>query len=390
MKNALLSAVLLSTLAACSCKSGKDAEAVKEEAHHDDAEGHDELPRQVKLADAEARRAGIKTAPVKRGALASTLSLTGEIVAEPDRTARLSSATPGRLEQVLFNEGSTVKRGDVMATVRVPDVGRLRGAYAAAGSRARAARTNAARLAELKASGLGSEQALVDAEADAKAQEAELHALGEQLSAIGVNADSGGGFIVALRAPLSGVVVSRDAVVGQPITPEAVLATVVDLSEVWFLGRIFEKDLTRLKAGANAEIELNAFPKEHFHGAVDYVSQQIDPAARTLTARIRVSNADLRLRLGLFGRAHVEQGDASTVTPQLVVPRDAIVDVGGKSVVFIKAADGDFVMHEVTVGDSAMDDVQILSGVSEGEEVVVSGVFTLKSLLLKSTLAEDE
>ena len=137
-------------------------------------------------------------------------------------------------------------------------------------------------------------------------------------------------------------------------------------------------------------MQLNAFPDEHFHGTVDYVSQQIDPAARTLTARIRVPNDGRRLRLGLFGRAHVEFDDASAVTPQLVVPRDALVDVGGKTVVFIKAAEGDFVMHEVTLGDSAMDDVQILSGVREGEEVVVSGVFTLKSLLLKSTLAEDE
>ena len=387
MKNFLLGVLLLSS--ACVCKKAIDAPA-PEEAHRHEDEGHGELPRQLKLSAEEIKRAGIKTAVVKRAALVSTLSLTGEIVAEPDRTARLSSATAGRLEQVLFNEGSTVTRGDVMATVRVPDVGRLRGAYAAAGSRARAARTNAERLAQLKASGLGSEQALVDAEADAKAQEAEVHALGEQLSAMGVNADSGGGFIVALRAPISGVVVSRDAVVGQPITPEAVLATVVDLSEVWFLGRIFEQDLAKLRVGAKAEVQLNAFPEEHFHGAVDYVSQQIDPTARTLTARVRVSNEGLRLRLGLFGRAHIELTDSSETTPQLIVPRDALIDVGGKSVVFIKAADGDFVMHEVRPGDSAMDDVQILSGIEQGEEVVTSGVFTLKSLVLKATLSEDE
>ena len=390
MKTLLLGVVFLSTLEACSCKQALSEQPVPAGAHRDEGEGHGELPRQLQLSEDEIHRAGIKTAVVRRAALASTLSLTGEVVAEPDRTARLSSATPGRLEQVLFNEGSNVKRGEVMATVRVPDVGRLRGAYAAAGSRARAARTNAGRLAALKGSGLGSEQALVDAEADAKAQEAEVRALAEQLAAMGVNADLGGGFIVALRAPLSGVVVSRDAVVGQPITPEAVLATVVDLSEVWFLGRIFEQDLAKLRAGAKAEVELNAFPGEHFHGAVDYVSQQLDPAARTLTARVRVSNDELRLRLGLFGRAHIELTDASKVTAQLIVPRDALVEVGGKPVVFIKAPDGDFVMHAVTRGDSAMDDVQILSGIDEGEEVVISGVFTLKSLLLKATLTESE
>lgn len=385
-----LAAVLLVSLVGCSCRKGEAlAPAAEEATAH--PEGHEELPRQLKLSAEDLLRSGIRTAPVKRAALASTVVLTGEIVPQPDRTAKLSSTTPGRLEQVSFNEGSVVKRGEVMATVRVPDVGRLRGAFAAASARAKAARANAERLAALKTSGLGAEQAVVDAEADARAQDAEARALGEQLTAIGINADSGTGFLVALRAPLSGVVVMRDAVIGQPITSEHVLASIVDLSEVWFLGRVFEKDLAKLRAGAKAEVQLNAFPEEHFHGAVDYLSQQIDPTARTLTARIRVANADLRLRLGLFGRAHVELAEASTATPQLVVPRDALVDVGGKPVVFIKAAPaGDFVMHEVRLGDSAMDEVQVLSGISEGEEVVISGVFTLKSLLLKSTLAEDE
>lgn len=385
-----LGLTLLLLLDACSCKKDAPEPNSGEEQHRDD-EGHDELPRQLEVSPSVVAQSGIRTVPVRRAALASTLTLTGEIIPEPDRTARLSSATSGRLEQVTFNEGSVVKRGDVMATVRVPDVGRLRGSFAAAIARARASRSNAERLTALQTSGLGAEQAVVDAEAEASAQEAEVHALGEQLKAIGVNAGSGAGFIVALRAPISGVVVARDAVVGQPITPEHVLGSIVDLSEVWFLARIFEKDLVKLRAGAAAEVELNAYPDEHFHGVVDYVSQQIDPVARTLTARVRISNDEKgRLRLGLFGRAHIDVGEPTQAAPQLVVPRDAILDVGGKPVVFVKAPDGDFVLHHVTLGDSAMDDVQVLSGVSEGEEVVISGGFTLKSLLLKSTLSEDE
>lgn len=385
----LLTAMLWVSSIGCTCREADAPAPATVEAHRDE-DGHDALPRQLELSADAIARAGIRTATVRRVALASTMVLTGELVAQPDRTAKLSSTTPGRLEQVRFNEGSVVKRGEVMASIRVPDVGRLRGAFSAASARAKAARANAGRLAALKTSGLGSEQAVVDAEADAHAQEAEATALGEQLSALGVNADSGTGFLVALRAPLSGVVVMRDAVVGQPISPEHVLGSIVDLSEVWFLGRVFEKDLAKLQVGAKVEVQLNAFPGEHFHGTVDYLSQQIDPAARTLTARIRVANADLRLRLGLFGRAHVELGDASTLTPQLVVPRDALLEVGGKPVVFVKATDGHFVMHEVTPGDSAMDDVQVLSGLTEGEEVVIGGGFTLKSLLLKATLAEDE
>lgn len=360
-------------------------------AEHTDEQQHDELPRQLRVTDEVQRQAGIATELTKRQPLAVTVSLPGEVVAEPDRSAKVSAAFAGKLEQVSFNEGSVVKRGDVLAVLRVPDVGRLKGAFAAASARAKASRANADRLKTLKDNGLGAEQAVVDAEADARAQEAEAKAYSEQLGAIGVAAEgSASGYLVPLKAPIAGVVVSRDAVVGQPVTAEHVLASIVDLSEVWFLGRVFEKDLSRLRHGAAADVQLNAYPQEHFAGTVDYVGQQTDPVARTFTARIRLDNAAARLRLGLFGTAHVEVSEAALAAEHVVVPRRAVALVGNQNVVFVKAKDGDFVLHDVTLGDAALDKVQVLSGLSEGEEVVTAGVFTLKSLLLKSSLSEGE
>ncbi len=389
MKTVLSAALGAMLLVGCKCAEHEPPHSEPADSHHDEKE-HEELPRQLRVSDEVVVSSGIRTESVKRAVLATIVSLPGEIAAEPDRTARLSAAAAGRLDQVTFNEGSIAKKGDVMALLRVPDVGRLRGAHAASSARAKASRSNAARLQSLKETGLGSEQAVLDAEAEANAQEAEAKAIGEQLGAIGVNAEGGGGYLVPLRAPITGVVVARDAVVGQPINAEHVLATIVDLSEVWFLGRIFEKDLSRLRVGAKSEVQLNAFPSEHFEGVVEYVGQQTDPVARTLTARVRLKNDDLRLRLGLFGSAHVEVSEPSSATLQVIVPRTAVTEVGSKNVVFVKAKDGDFVVHEVTLGDAALAHVQVLSGLDEGEEVVTSGVFTLKSLLLKSTLSEDE
>ncbi len=388
MKIALPALAFLLLGAGCKCSQPQPPPPMATEEHHDEG-AHEELPRQLQVSPAVVAASGIQTQPVTRAALSATVNLPGEVVAEPDRTARLSAAAAGRLDQVIFNEGSVVKKGEVMAILRVPDVGRLRGAQGAASARAKASRSNAARLRSLKESGLGSDQAVVDAEADASAQEAEARALGDQLGAIGVGTE-GGGYLVPLRAPISGVVIARDAVVGQPISAEHVLATVVDLSQVWFLGRVFEKDLSRLRVGAKSEVQLNSFPHEQFQGVVEYVGQQTDPVARTLTARIRLTNTGLRLRLGLFGSAHVEVNEPSTTPPQIVVPRSAVTEVGGKSVVFVKAKDGDFVVHEVRLAESALDRIQVLSGLDEGEQIVTSGVFTLKSLLLKSTLSEDE
>ncbi|MBK7863301.1 MAG: efflux RND transporter periplasmic adaptor subunit [Archangiaceae bacterium] len=381
---------LIAVLALSGCKKAEPAESAGVPAgEHRDEQEHGELPSQLAVTPEIAREAGIETQVVKRAALANAVALPGEIAAEPDRTARVSTVTSGTLEQVDFNEGSTVKKGDVLAVLRVPDVGRLRGALAATTAKAKAARANTERLRALRESGLGAEQAVVDAEAETHAQESEARALGEQLQAIGATAEVGG-FRVPLRAPISGSVVSRDAVVGQPISADRVLATVVDLTEVWFLGRVFEKDLGRLRVGARCEVQLNAFPSERFEGTVDHVGQQTDPVARTLTARIRLANPAGKLRLGLFGTAHVEVAEANGSSPQMVVPRGAVAEVGKRSVVFVKAKDGDFVVHAVTLGDAALGQVQVLSGLDEGEEVAVRGVFTLKSMLLKATLSEDE
>lgn len=356
---------------------------------HVDEPAHPELPRRLRLPADVVTNANIKTAPVGKEILAATLTLPGEIMADPDRSARISSPVAGRMETVSFREGAAVKKGDVLALVRVPELGNVRSAQIAATAKAKAARSNASRLESLLAERLGSEQAYRDALAQAEALEAEARSLGEQLAGLGAGNATGSGFLLALRAPVDGTVLSRDAVVGQPITPDKTLGSIADLRRVWFLGRIFEKDLASLRTGAPAEVSLNAYPDRHFAGVVEYIGQQIDPVARTLTARVGLDNPDGLLRVGLFGTARVSKGGA-TGEPRLVVPRTALIDVAGKTVVFVRHPDGDFELHDVVLGEAALGKVEIVSGLREGEMVVVEGAFTLKSAVLRSSLAEEE
>jgi cobalt-zinc-cadmium efflux system membrane fusion protein len=148
--------------------------------------------------------------------------------------------------------------------------------------------------------------------------------------------------------------------------------------------------LGRVRVGAKADVRLNAYPAEHFEGTVEYLGKQVDPVARTVTARIRLKNRDELLRISLFGTAHVGVTDGAARPATLVVPESAITEVAGKRVVFVRQADGDFEQHEIVTGDSALGQVQVLSGLREGEQVVVQGAFTLKSALLKSTFAEGD
>lgn len=359
-------------------------------AEHRDEPAHAGLPTRVRLDPKVIADANIRTVPVASEVLAPTVDLPGEVASDPDKTARVSALVAGRLESVSFKEGQQVKKGDVLAVIKVPELGKAKAAFAATQAKAVAARSNADRLQALSTQRLAGNQEVAAANAEASALEAEARAAEEQLKALGTGVGGGvSGSQLSLRAPVAGVVVSRDAVVGQPVTADQTIATIADLAEVWFLGRVFEKNLGQVAVDAPAEVQLNAYPKERFKGTIEYLGKQIDPAARTVTARIRLENRGELLRIGLFGTAHVGTGEEAKKPPVLVVPRDAVTEVGGKPVVFVQQPDGDFDVHEVVLGESALGKVHVVSGLRAGEPVVVDGVFTLKSALLKGTFGEE-
>jgi membrane fusion protein, heavy metal efflux system len=360
-----------------------------EHGHKDEPE-HAELPKIVRLSEAVIRDAKLETTPVVREILPVTMALPGEIVADPDKSARLASPIPGRIEAVHFQEGSAVKKGDLLAVIRVPDLGKLRSEERSAAAKATAARSNAGRLRELLSQRLTAEQTYLDAVASAEALEQEARAAADRLGALGLRGDGASPSALSLRAPLSGVVVARNAVIGQPVSADEVLCEIVDLSEAWFLARVFEKDLGRLRLNASAEVQLNAYWRERFRGQVEYIGRQVDAVARTVTARIRLANDGDRLRVGLFGTAYVSTDESAPRAAVLVVPRSALSEVAGKQVVFVQHPDRDYELHEVVVGASAPGKLEIVSGLREGEQVVTEGVFTLKSVVLKGTFAEEE
>jgi cobalt-zinc-cadmium efflux system membrane fusion protein len=392
--NVRVLALALAVLGGAACSKNKPPAPREEKAEgrhdsHADEPEHEGVAKRVRIGPNVMKDAKIAIAPVTKEVLAVTVVLTGEVTSDPDKTARVSAPIAGRLERVAFKEGSVVKKGDLLAVVKVPELGKIRSAHSATSAKAAAARANADRLSTLAEKRLAAEQEVVSARAEAAALEADARALSEQLQAVGTG-ETGGGPELGLRAPIGGVVVSRDAVIGQPVTAEQIIATITDLSEIWFLGRVFEKDLGRVKTGANTEIALNAYPREHFTGQVEYIGRQIDPIARTVTARIRLQNRDDLLRIGLFGTARVATGEMGGRPAQIVIPRTAVVDISDKPVVFIRQPDGDFELHDIVLGESALGKVEVLNGLREGEQVVTEGAFTLKSIALKSTLAEDE
>jgi cobalt-zinc-cadmium efflux system membrane fusion protein len=290
------------------------------------------------------------------------------------------------VEKVSFREGDTVKKGAPLIVIRVPEIARVRASHLSSLAKAKSARANAVRQRALFTQGLTAEQEALNAESEADALDIEARSTAQQLGALGAGAT--GAYSITISSPINGTVVARDAIVGQPAAADQALGTIADLGEVWFLARVFEKDLGQLRLGAKADVHLNAYAGEHFHGSVEYIGQQIDPVARTVTARVRLENPKGLLRLGLFGTCQVSTGSDDQAGAKLVVDHASVTEVGGKPVVFVREKDGAFELHEVTLGREALGKVEILAGLREGEEVVSDGVFTLKSMVLKDSFGE--
>jgi membrane fusion protein, heavy metal efflux system len=130
------------------------------------------------------------------------------------------------------------------------------------------------------------------------------------------------------------------------------------------------------------EVRVSAYPETAFHGVVTYVGAVIDPATRTVTARSKIPNPDRRLRPEMFADVTLLT-EAQTV---LAVPRTAVQQVGNRSVVFVVRGPRRFELREVTIGASSSDDVEIKTGLKEGDEVVTEGSYVLKSEALRGQI----
>lgn len=389
---ALLSLSLVGCKKSPAASDDKEAAARASGEHKDESEAHEELPTRVRLTAEVIASAGVRTAVVTKKALPATVDLTGEVVADPDRAVRVAARVPGRIVEVRFKEGERVKAGAILAVLESPELARVRAGFAGSQARGQSAQKNAERLGNLARTGLAAEQEVAGATAEARALQAEATAAQRTLQSFGLPDSELGqsGSRLELRARIEGFIVSRNATIDQSVTAEHVLAEIVNLDRAYFLGRLFEKNLERVKVGTPAEVRLNAYSKEVFLGKVESIGKQLDPVARTVVARIAIDNRDDLLKVGLFGTAHVNSGDAETEESTLVVPLTAVTQIGERDVVFVRHPDSDFEVHPVKLGRSASGQVQILAGLRAGEQVVVDGVFTLKSTVLKSTFGEEE
>jgi membrane fusion protein, copper/silver efflux system len=180
---------------------------------------------------------------------------------------------------------------------------------------------------------------------------------------------------VMFRSPTDGVVIEKSVVPGMYVEHGRTLLRVADLTEVWIEADFPQADFPSLTAGASATVTFNAWPGQQFHGSVDRIYPQLAETSGKLRAIIALANHERRLKLGMFANVDV----AGTPLDGLVVPTDAIVDSGKRTIVFIAKGDGYYEPRDVVVGRTVGGKTVIVQGLRENEDVVTRAAFFIDS-----------
>jgi Cu(I)/Ag(I) efflux system membrane fusion protein len=189
---------------------------------------------------------------------------------------------------------------------------------------------------------------------------------------------------VTLSAPASGVITELNVRDGAMVVPGQTLAKVAGLSTLWLVIDVPEALALQVKAGMNVDAVFAGDATQHFTGRIREVLPGISTGSRTLQARLAIDNKNLLLTPGMLMRARI---GGATTSSRLVVPSEAVITTGKRSIVIVKQADGRLQPVAVTTGNDSGSDTEVLSGLSEGEQVVASGQFLIDSeASLKSVL----
>ena len=305
----------------------------------------------VQLSPAATQMLGMRLATVTRGAIAADVTADGVLEFNQRAVAIVQARQAGFVERTYQRApGDVVRAGAPIADLLVPSWGGAQQEFLAV------LRTGDSRLA-------------------AAARE-RLVLLGMPRPLIAAVQRSGiPRSTVTIGAPIAGAIQTLDVRQGMSVAQGASLAQINGLSTVWLNAAVPEVQGSLVRVGEPASLELAAFPGRSFYGRVTAILPAAEATSRTLTVRVELPNPGGALRPGMFATAHLT-GQAQ---PALLVPSEAVIQTGSKSLVMVAADDGRYTPVEVRVGRQGSGQTQILAGLSEGQKVVASGEFLIDS-----------
>ena len=375
-------------LAVATSVSACGEKAVHASAKDNAAAAKPDGPKTVKFDPKSLERLGIKTDIAGSNAGTLDLEVPGSLEYNLDHYAEVGTLVDGRLTSITVKAGDSVKRGQVLAQLVVPSIANAQAEYLSAVAADKSAKTNLERENQLLDKGLTTAREAEVARAEASRSEADLAAAKAKLDALGVGrptagASISGAGVLTLTAPIDGVVVRRDAVLGRFLQAKETAFVIADPHDLRAALNVYEADLPYFHVGQEAEIFVDALPGKSFKGKIVLVEPQIGKQSRSARAYIDVANHDAVLKPGLFIRASIKLPEA-VAHGRLLVPAPAVQPIGDDKVVFVEQKEpGTFEVRKVQVTRETTQVAEIREGLQKGERIVVEGAFVLRGEVTK-------
>lgn len=295
---------------------------------------------------------GIRTATVKREAFVQRVDTVGAVEVDERRIVAVESRVAGWVEQLHVRAvGDKVRRGQPVAGIYAPDLYAVQEELVLAANSGDAGLVSAARR---RLAFLGLPEAQIEKVFQTKQAQRRTPVL----------------------ASSDGVITELNVREGSQVIPGTALLRIVDLSRIWIIVEIPEVQGNWVAEGGEAEVHIEAQPGKVFNGSVEYIYPRLDVQTRTVRARIALDNPDLVIKPGMYADVTLF---GSPRAGTLLVPSEAVIHTGERSVVILDEGAGRFRPATVKIGDDREGQTEILSGLVEGENIVISGQFLIDS-----------
>jgi cobalt-zinc-cadmium efflux system membrane fusion protein len=347
-----------------------------------EAAAHKEEPNTVEVDESSLRDLRITTREVESRSGGDLVVLLGELAVDQSAYAEVGTPVAARVTRLLTNAGDTVRSDQTLAELTSPELARERAEYLSASARLKLAEAVLTRKRALAAEKIAPLREVQEAEAAVGEARAALRASRAAIAAFGVDppaddGDAATSSAFVLRSPVGGSVIERTAVVGQMLDPAIPAFRIGDLSQLWLTVHAFERDAVRIQQGVRARLSFPALPGQDFDGTVTVVGRHVERESRTVPVRIDVKNKSNLLRPGMSATATLPVGETGAVI--LTVPVAAVQRVRNEWSVFLPKDANHFEIRRIGRGRDLGAEVEVLSGLRPGDQIVVDGAFLLKA-----------
>jgi membrane fusion protein, heavy metal efflux system len=384
----------------CNRRDAQKKEMQKTESHaktEAPGEKHEEAAAVI-LSAAQVKAGGIEVQEVTPGPFHASLSATAVIEPNNDRLSRIGARVAGRVIRVDVAQGDRVKAGHPVAYLESVDLDQAWSDYTKAKGRQALAAASLKREETLFEKKIAPEKDVLRARQEFREAEADLVLAAKRLRILGVEESKLGSPsdgvkndhpLIAIPSPISGVVIEKTVTQGEMVNPEKVLFTIADLSTLWVVIDIYEKNVSQVKTGMEVKLLVAAYPDRTFKGRISYTGDVMDEKTRTVKARVTIDNRDGFLKPGMFATVSMDAIKDSAARNIIAISEEALFLDGSERYVFLREAEGRFVPRRVSVGPVSGQTIEIREGLKAGDIVVTRGVFALKSELKKEALDGD-